>query len=364
MIDTQTTWTSCVKITRHDGVVIGLTELDVPLTIDAVEYLTVSGYTPTTYSTNSELSVNNADVEGLLDAAGIDRSDILAGLFDDAAIDLFIYDYVAASRVKTLATGNWGECTLVEGRFVAEFRSLSQKLQQSIGEIYTANCRAELGDTRCTVATAPLTVTGTIDSQTSAYILVDAARTEAADSWRGGVLTFTSGTNDNRTYEIKNSAADGTLTLLLPLAYDVTAGDAYSLIPGCDKTLATCRDTYNNVVNFRGFPHVPGTLEILRIGKSGKYALPGTGTDPDAPDGTASGTETVTSASATDSFTASGLGEATGYWIGARCTWVTGDNAGFFEDVAVFNSGGYVLLSAPMPYTITAGDTFTLTLPA
>ena len=51
------------------------------------------------------------------------------------------------------------------------------------------------------------------------------------------------------------------------MAYDIAAGDTYTLAPGCDKSLETCRDVYANVVNFRGFPHVPGTLEVLRFGK-------------------------------------------------------------------------------------------------
>jgi len=41
-------------------------------------------------------------------------------------------------------------------------------------------------------------------------------------------------------------------------------GDAYSLIPGCDKLLTTCRDKFSNVDNFRGEPHLPGMDAILR----------------------------------------------------------------------------------------------------
>lgn len=362
MIDTGTTWTSCLKITRADGVVIGLTELDAPLTIAGVEYLSVSGYTPTTFSTTADLAVNNADVEGLLDAAGIDRAEILAGRFDRADVELFIWDWSAAIRVKTLATGNWGECTLHDGRFVAEFRSLSQRLQQTVGEVYSPTCRARLGDARCTVDTAALAVSGTVDSQTDALTLVDAARTEADDAWRGGVLTFTSGANDGRAYDVKTSLATGVLGMLLPVAHVVAAGDAYDLIPGCDGSLATCRDVYDNVINFRGEPHIPGVIEILRVGKSGKYALPDGSVDPDAPTGTPAGPFTVTaSVYGGTSFTSGDLTEADGYWNGARCEWVTGSNTGFFAAVAVYTVGD-VLLDNAMPYDIAGGDTFTLTL--
>lgn len=267
MSDTTTAWTTCLKITRADGVTLGLTELDRVLTIDGLDYLSASGYTPTTHSSSDGLAVDNADVEGLLAAAGIEREEIRAGLYDLAEIELFIWDWQAGTRVKLIASGNWGECTLHQGRFVAEFRSLAQKLQQTVGRLYTAACDAELGDARCRVNTAALAVSGTLTGQTSRMQVVDTARAEADGAWRGGLLTFTTGANAGRAHELRASLATGHLTLLLPLAYDTAIGDAYTLAPGCDKSLETCRDVYANVDNFRGFPHVPGTLEVLRFGK-------------------------------------------------------------------------------------------------
>jgi hypothetical protein len=33
---------------------------------------------------------------------------------------------------------------------------------------------------------------------------------------------------------------------------------------GCDRRLGTCRNRFDNVANFRGFPHIPGTDFVLR----------------------------------------------------------------------------------------------------
>lgn len=38
---------------------------------------------------------------------------------------------------------------------------------------------------------------------------------------------------------------------------------------GCDRQLGTCRDRFDNVVNFRGFPHIPGSDFVLRYPRSG-----------------------------------------------------------------------------------------------
>lgn len=38
---------------------------------------------------------------------------------------------------------------------------------------------------------------------------------------------------------------------------------------GCDRALATCRDRFGNVANFRGFPHIPGNDFVLRYPQAG-----------------------------------------------------------------------------------------------
>lgn len=37
---------------------------------------------------------------------------------------------------------------------------------------------------------------------------------------------------------------------------------------GCDRRLATCRERFDNVANFRGFPHIPGNDFVLRYPRS------------------------------------------------------------------------------------------------
>jgi uncharacterized phage protein (TIGR02218 family) len=82
----------------------------------------------------------------------------------------------------------------------------------------------------------------------------------------GGVMTFTSGANDGLSMEIK-AYVPGQFTLQLPMPYPVAVSDTYSASPGCDKSLATCRDRYDNVVHFRGFPYIPGIDKITQVGR-------------------------------------------------------------------------------------------------
>ena len=170
MADT-TTYTNCFRIARTDGFVICLTELDKDIIIDDTElgfpaeeqtYLSAAGYTPTNMQSTSDNAVNNADVEGVLSAIGVQRQDIIGGKYDFAKIHMFIWDWENSILIKKLGSGHWGEVTIKDGSYVAEFRSLSQQLQQTIGRTYNPECDEQLGGTRCQVDLTPYTSTGEV----------------------------------------------------------------------------------------------------------------------------------------------------------------------------------------------------------
>jgi hypothetical protein len=89
-----------------------------------------------------------------------------------------------------------------------------------------------------------------------------------------GVLTFTSGLNAGFSMEVQ-SYVPGQITLELPVGppYDgfaaPQAGDTYTMHAGCDYSMATCRDRFNNIINFRGEPYLPGTDKLMQVGKQG-----------------------------------------------------------------------------------------------
>ncbi len=79
----------------------------------------------------------------------------------------------------------------------------------------------------------------------------------------GGTVEWVTGANTGKLMEIK-SVSGGLLTLYLPMNYEIAVGDEFIATPGCTKKLFTCRDTYNNVLNFRGEPFIPGQDEYLQ----------------------------------------------------------------------------------------------------
>jgi uncharacterized phage protein (TIGR02218 family) len=258
-----TTLCTCWKLTRQDGTVQGFTDFSQNLTVDAVLFKAATGFTATTIESKSDFSVDNLDIEGMLTSTDIQETDILNGKYDYAEVEIFIVNYEDLSAGKIyVKRGRLGEVRVKRSQFVVELRGLSQHLSQHIGRIYTPSCDAILGDDRCAASMGSFTFTPTISAVTDRQIFTCAALGQAAGYFTGGEVTFTSGANDGLKMEVKEFSS-GVVTLALPMPNTIVVGNTISIKAGCDKTSATCKSKFNNLINFRGFPSVPGTDKLI-----------------------------------------------------------------------------------------------------
>lgn len=259
-----TTLATCWKLTRTDSTVMGFTDHDTDIVYDSVTYTAATGFTPTAVENNSNLAVDNLEIEGVLDSSAIAEEDINAGLYDYAQKEIFLVNYNDLSQGDlNLRTGWLGEVRYSKDQFVAEVRGLVQNLAQNIGDLYSPSCRALLGDSKCKINIASYTVTGSITSVADNQIFTDSSRTEDTGYFNFGKITFAGGGNNGLSMEVKEYTDDGKIILVFPMPYEVQAADTYSIHAGCDKNLDTCRDKFSNVVNYRGEPHVPGLDKML-----------------------------------------------------------------------------------------------------
>ena len=263
-----TTLATCWKLTRRDGTLMGFTDHDQDITYNSLTYKAATGFTPSAIDNSASLRVDNLDVEGMLSSGSLTEADIFAGLYDFARIDIFQLNYLDTSQgILKLRRGWLGEVSLSKQQFTAEVRGLTQALAQNIGEYFAPSCRATLGDTRCKIDMGPHTTTGSVTTANTTLSFFDTARTEASALFTNGKITFTSGANNGLSMEVKeysySATTGGFISLTLPMPYSILVGDSYSLQKGCDKTLATCLSRFNNVLNFRGEPHVPGLDKML-----------------------------------------------------------------------------------------------------
>ena len=259
----------CLRIVCNNGLVIRLTDYPYDLTMsNATVYKTASGYEFTAYTAESGMAASAIDLQGIVDMVGVSRDALRSGVFDGARCYFFATTWtVPTEDHEPLAACIFGRAEMLDDRYRIGGVSLIDALNQSVGSIYQAACPRTLGDDGCQVNLAAITVTGTLTHVTSSSVVRDSARSEAADWFGAGTIHFTSGQNAGlKPLEVKDYAANGTVTTFEPFYYTPAIGDAYVLVPGCRKREADCRDKFANIINFFGFTRIPTSSTYTKFG--------------------------------------------------------------------------------------------------
>jgi uncharacterized phage protein (TIGR02218 family) len=82
----------------------------------------------------------------------------------------------------------------------------------------------------------------------------------------GGVITWLTGNNTGVSVELKTyDPNSSTVMMWLAVYYPIQVGDTFSYYPGCDKRRDTCARKFNNIVNFRGEPDMPGVDKMVQV---------------------------------------------------------------------------------------------------
>jgi uncharacterized phage protein (TIGR02218 family) len=340
----------CLRILRTDGNIYGFTNHDQKLTVSGQDY--VGGFIRSDIATNSDLSVDNLNIKGILATGYFDEDDLRAGLWDFAECRLFLVNWADLTQgVLKLRRGRIGEVSTGRSTFDAEFRGMLQALTRSIGRTDQPGCDYVLGDSRCTKDLTAFTVTGTLEGVSDdGMTLFDSARAEDgpsggvvitaitaddpavitaaghgfiegelialseivgptsmnvlvqvrspttdtfsvdidstdlpayvsggvatpyADSgyFDGGLITIdvsdTAGLNVGISREVR-AFVPGQWTLQLPFPNPLLGTEEYTMIAGCDKSLATCKTKFDNKDNHGGLPFLRGTDAMLQVGR-------------------------------------------------------------------------------------------------
>lgn len=263
-----TTLATCWKLTLRNGTIRGFTSHSHDISLDGVTYIAATGFTPTAVAASADLAVDNMDIEGMLDSTSITEADLLAGLYDFAEVEICKVNYADTSHGKLPLRQGWlGEVSFSRHQFVAEVRGLTQLLSQTVGDLYAPACRAKLGDGKCKVEMAAFTRDANVTEKTNNQVFAASGLAQEAGYFDFGKLTFTSGKNAGLSMEVKEYEP-GKVTLVFPMPYEVAVGDGFSIAVGCDKSFETCVGRFNNAVNFRGEPHVPGIDKMLQVAGS------------------------------------------------------------------------------------------------
>ena len=253
------------RITRSDSTVFRFTDHDRDVVMSDGTYLASSGYVASQARTEAGLNVDDVEVTALFDNTAITEADLSAGVWDGATVEIFSAIWsLPSAGARTIRKGTIGQVRHDGTVFRSELRGMMDRLNVNIGRVVSPACDAVLGDARCGKSLSAFTHSLTVTAVTSRTEFEDSALLQTAGYFNGGMITWDTGSNAGRSMEIKLHETGGVFTLFLPMVDNIAVGDTATVVAGCNKTLTTCRDVFDNVVNFRGFPYVPGNDRLFQ----------------------------------------------------------------------------------------------------
>ncbi|RKF12970.1 DUF2163 domain-containing protein [Roseovarius spongiae] len=259
-----TTTCRCWALARVDGVVMGFTDHDGPLEFDGITFRADTGLSALALQQGTGLAVDNTEALGALSDAAIREDDIEAGRYDGAEIRAWLVNWRDVSQRHLQFRGTIGELRRKNGAFEAELRGLTEALNQPLGRVYQKPCSAVLGDSACgfDMSKPGYTSERPVEEVEDRQAFRFAAFGGFDDGWfQHGRLRVLSGAAEGLGGVVKRDREiDGVrrIDLWQPLRAPIAPGDVVRLEAGCDKRVATCRLKFQNLVNYQGFPDIPG----------------------------------------------------------------------------------------------------------
>ncbi|AHM04750.1 GTA FAD/FMN-containing dehydrogenase [Roseibacterium elongatum DSM 19469] len=255
----------CWTLTRTDGARYGFTDHDRDLSFDGVTFRAGTGLSAAALSQTTGLSVDNTEAVGALSDAAITEADIKAGRFDGARIEAWMVQWDAPENRVLQFRGFLGEISRAEGAFTAELRGLAEVLNRPQGRVYQRACSAVLGDAACGFdLSAPgyATEAAPVAVENARVFIFDGALPFEPRWFERGVLHVLDGAGAGLSGAIKRDRLDDQgrrrVELWDSLRADLGPGVTVRLTAGCDKRMETCKLKFANLLNFRGFPDIPG----------------------------------------------------------------------------------------------------------
>lgn len=251
----------CWRIERRDGAGLALTSHDNALSINGVTFRAAPGILPSAIIRGVGLDPHSGEVAGALTSDALSETDLALGRWDAARIAMFAVDWTdPAGEEILLIGGELGEVTVEGEKFSAELNGAASRLAEPVCPETSPECRAEFGDKKCRVDLAGRALRAVVVSSAGPELVIDQA---IDDRFLFGRARFLGGANCGATSAV--IGRDGpTIHLRDVPRIDVEPGTPIELREGCDKRFATCVERFDNAVNFRGEPHLPGNDLLTR----------------------------------------------------------------------------------------------------
>lgn len=265
-----------ITVTRQDGEVIRVTDHDRQLTVDGEVFYPTSFGAMSADRREAAMRSGNQEMRGVIDGNVITVPDLEANRYRGAEVQIWVTDWenpwliYAKHRkwIRSIVRDGSTYVGTVEGRTQA----LTRPTGGRFGGTWTTTCPYVLGD----AATCKKDLTSFTKSSLVVDTVPDDRRTVrfTAASWgatsydddyyRDGSIVWLTGDNAGHTSAIVGYVdADIECSLLFPTPKPIQVGDTATVYAGCDGLRTTCKDKFNNVLNFGGDPYAPSASQII-----------------------------------------------------------------------------------------------------
>jgi uncharacterized phage protein (TIGR02218 family) len=271
-------------VRRRDGRNYFLTDWQLPLLMQIFEppvgelsgeirnFIPYQSPNSTAITTDTGLGSSNATFSSYFRLTGIDIADIRRGLYKDSAVNVYLCDVRQQNSPILVVSGYLaGAKNIGDELFEAEFRSIEQRLEKNIGGTVTELCPLKLGEQKCgvpaksstaTVLTAPTRYRFTVQTPVLSF-------GSTANFWQFGSFYYST-LGVPGLFDISGDIAKSTylgsdvteITLLNSFQEDLQVGQVVTLLEGCGNTATIC-NARGNIINFRGFPDLPGIDKLI-----------------------------------------------------------------------------------------------------
>ena len=177
---------TCYLIERTDGVTFRFTSHDKIVTVAGQTFTPIAGMDASAKRKESALKDHDVEFRGVISSPAITANDLRAGRFRDAKVTEFMVDWRYPFAGVWSTTIYWiGDVNFNGEVWTCQVAGLNRWLRQRIGSVYTRNCQATLGDSKCAFALGGTSRAGSL------------RRSRASGSW--GWSTVKSGGSSART---------------------------------------------------------------------------------------------------------------------------------------------------------------------
>jgi uncharacterized phage protein (TIGR02218 family) len=122
--------------------------------------------------------------------------------------------------------------------------------------LWQPSCTHVFGDAMCQFSRATLQASFACLSGSTETLILSTVNPTPAGLYVQGTIVGLTGANagDSRTIAGMSS---GNVSVKLTFLSPPIVGDQFQLLPGCDRSVATCTNVFNNAIHFGGMPYIP-----------------------------------------------------------------------------------------------------------